>query len=73
MKSDIKLIFKDNNNLKLFSIKLFNYLSTYKTLLKKCDYHNIKNNMYIDTQGYANVKAFINNNSKKYDYEVIIR
>ena len=71
MKSNIKLIFKEENTLNKFSILFFNYLSQHKCWLKNCDYHSIKNNLYIHTHNYSYIDNYINNNSIKYNYKII--
>ena len=53
MKSNVKLVFKEENTMKKFSILFFNYLSQHKYWLKNCDYHSIKNNLYIHTHNYS--------------------
>lgn len=70
-KSNIKLIFNEENTIKKFSILFFNYLSLHKSWLKNCNYHNIKNNLYVYTNNYSYVDNFIKNNSTKYNYKII--
>lgn len=73
MKSDIKLIFENNKSLTKFSIIFFNLITSNKYWLKNCNFHSIKNNLYIYTNGYSTIINFINNNTEKYDYKVINR
>ena len=70
-KSNIKLIFKEENTIKKFSILFFNYLSLHKSWLKNCNYHSIKNNLYVYTNNYSYIDNFIKNNSTKYNYKII--
>ena len=71
MKSNIKLIFKEENTLNKFSVLFFNYLSQHKCWLKNCNYHSIKNNLYVYTHNYSCIDNYINNNSIKYNYAII--
>lgn len=71
MKSDIKLIFESNKVLNSFGIIFFNLISTHKDWLINCNFHSIKNTMYVDTYGYSAIINFINNNTKKYNYKAI--
>ena len=73
MKSDIKLIFENNKDLNAFGITFFNLISTRKDWLKNCNFHNIKNTLYVYTHGYSTIINFINNNTTKYNYKVINR
>lgn len=73
MKSDIKLIFENNKVLNAFGIIFFNLISTRKDWLINCNFHSVKNTMYVDTHGYSTIINFINNNTKKYNYKVINR
>lgn len=73
MKSDIKLIFENDKSLTKFSIIFFNLITSNKHWLKNCNFHSIKNNLYIYTHGYSAIINFINNNIEKYDYKVINR
>ena len=70
-KSNIKLIFKEENTLNKFSVLFFKYLSQYKCWLKNCDYHSTKNNLYVYTHNYSYIDNYINNNSIKYNYKII--
>ena len=58
MKSNIKLIFKEEITMKKFSILFFNYLSQHKYWLKNCNFHSIKNNLYIHTHNYCSIDNF---------------
>ena len=71
MKSNVKLVFKEENTMKKFSILFFNYLSHHKCWLKDCDYHSIQNNLYVHTHNYTCIDNFIKNNSIKYNYKII--
>ena len=71
MKSNIKLIFKEENEMKKFSILFFKFLLQNKNWFKNCNYHNRKNILYIYTHGYTQIDNFITNNSKKYNYQII--
>ena len=70
-RSNIKLIFKEENTLNKFSVLFFKYLSQHKCRLKNCDYHSIKKKLYIHTQNYSYINNYINNNSIKYNYQII--
>ena len=70
MKSNIKLIFEEESAMKKFSILFFNYLTKHKYWLKNCNFHSIKNNMYIYTHNYCAIDNFINNNHIKYNYKI---
>ena len=70
-RSNIKLIFKEENTLNKFSVLFFNYLSQHKCWLKNCNYHSIKNNLYVYTHNYSYIDNYINNNSIKYNYKII--
>ena len=70
-KSNIKLIFKEENEMKEFSIFFFNFLLQNKDWFKNCNYHSRKNILYIYTHSYTQVDNFITNNSKKYNYQII--
>ena len=71
MKSNIKLIFKEENEMKEFSIFFFNFLLQNKDWFKNCNYHNRKNILYVYTHSYTQIDNFITNNSKKYNYQII--
>ena len=71
MKSNIKLIFKEENKMKKFSILFFKFLLQNKDWFKNCNYHSRKNILYVYTHGYTQVDTFITNNSKKYNYQII--
>ena len=71
MKSNIKLIFKEENEMKEFSIFFFKFLLQNKSWFKNCNYHNRKNILYVYTHSYTQVDNFITNNSKKYNYQII--
>ena len=71
MRSNFKLIFEDYKSLNKFAIYFHNYLSQNKCWLKNCDYHSIKNNLYIHTHNYSYIDNYINNNSIKYNYKII--
>ena len=71
MKSNIKLIFKEENEMKEFSIFFFKLLLQNKDWFKNCNYHSRKNILYIYTHGYTQINNFITNNSKKYNYQII--
>ena len=71
MKSNIKLIFKEENEMKEFSIFFFKLLLQNKDWFKNCNYHSRKNILYIYTHGYTQIDNFITNNSKKYNYQII--
>ena len=71
MKSNIKLIFKEENEMKEFSIFFFKLLLQNKDWFKNCNYHSRKNILYVYTHGYTQVDNFITNNSKKYNYQII--
>ena len=71
MRSNVKLVFKEENTLKKFSILFFNYLSQHKYWLKNCDYHSIQNNLFVYTNNYTYIDNFISNNSEKYNYKII--
>ena len=71
MRSNFKLIFEDDKSLNKFAIYFHNYLSQNKCWLKNCDYHSIKNNLYIHTHNYSYIDNYINNNSIKYNYQII--
>lgn len=71
MKSNFKLVFEDDKSLNKFAIYFYNYLSQNKCWLKNCDYHSIKNNLYVYTNNYTYIDNFINNNSEKYNYKII--
>ena len=73
MKSNIKLIFENNKDLNAFGITLFNLISTRKDWLINCNFHSVKNTMYVDTYGYSAIINFLNDNTKKYNYKVINR
>ena len=70
-KSNIKLVFKEESTMKKFSILFFNYLSQHKYWVKNCNYHSIKNNLYVYTHNYSYIDNFIKNNSIKYNYIII--
>ena len=71
MRSNFKLIFEDDKSLNKFAIYFYNYLSQNKCWLKNCDYHSIKNNLFVYTNNYTYIDNFINNNSEKYNYKII--
>ena len=71
MRSNVKLVFKEQNAIKKFNILFFNYLSQHKYWLKNCDYHSIQNNLYVYTNNYTCINNFISNNSEKYNYKII--
>ena len=71
MKSNIKLIFKEENEMKKFSILFFKFLLQNKDWFKNCNYHSRKNILYVYTHSYTQVDNFITNNSKKYNYQII--
>ena len=71
MRSNFKLIFEDDKSLNKFAIYFHNYLSQNKCWLKNCDYHSIKNNLYIHTHNYSYIDNYINNNNIKYNYKII--
>ena len=73
MKSDIKLIFENNKDLNTFGIIFFNLISTRKDWFINCNYHSVKTTMYVCTNGYSAIINFINNNTAKYNYKVVIR
>ena len=70
-KSNIKLVFNEENTMKKFSILFFNYISKHKCWIKNCDDHSIKNNLYVYTHNYSYINNFIGNNSEKYNYKII--
>ena len=70
-KSNLKLIFEEESAITKFSILFFNYLSQHKYWLKNCNYHSIKNNLYVYTHNYSYIDNYINNNSIKYNYKII--
>lgn len=71
MRSNFKLIFEDNKSLNKFAIYFHNYLSQNKCWLRNCDYHSIKNNLFVYTNNYTYIDNFISNNSEKYNYKII--
>ena len=71
MRSNFKLIFEDDKYLNKFAIYFHNYLSQNKCWLKNCDYHSIKNNLFVYTNNYTYIDNFISNNSEKYNYKII--
>ena len=71
MRSNFKLIFEDDKSLNKFAIYFHNYLSQNKCWLKNCDYHSIKNNLFVYTNNYTYIDNFISNNSEKYNYNII--
>ena len=71
MRSNFKLIFEDYKSLNKFAIYFHNYLSQNKCWLKNCDYHSIKNNLFVYTNNYTYIDNFISNNSEKYNYKII--
>lgn len=71
MRSNFKLIFEDDKSLNKFAIYFHNYLSQNKCWLKNCDYHSIKNNLFVYTNNYTYIDNFINNNNEKYNYKII--
>ena len=70
-KSNIKLIFKEENEMKKFSILFFKFLLRNKDWFKNCNYHSRKNILYVYTHGYTQIDNFITDNSKKYNYQII--
>ena len=71
MKYKYKLVFKDKPDTVHFAIELFQFISQRNDWLRAYEAMRRKNILYIYTHNYSYIDNYINNNSIKYNYQII--